>query len=227
MTSDNIAINSSNFNVDENGNVNCNNATMNDVTITSGILKLFNGTESNPKFSVTESDYITFDNLNGVAILPDRIWMRYGSQTCFWIARNNYGGVSMQMPHASFINLYNISGSGTIRIDGGDGNISCVSLTQTSKEEQKKNFERFNGGLDIIKNTDIYKYNLKSQKDGDKKHIGFVIGKNYKYSKEITSKNNDGVDTYSMISVAYKAIQEQQELIESLQKQIDEMKGDK
>jgi len=85
--------------------------------------------------------------------------------------------------------------------------------------------------LDIIKNTEIYKYNLKSQADDDKKHIGFVIGKDYKYSNEITALDNEGkevgVDTYSMISVAYKAIQEQQTIIEGLQEKIQELEAKK
>lgn len=105
--------------------------------------------------------------------------------------------------------------------------ITTPTLTQTSKEENKKNFEVLNNGLEIIKNTDIYKYNLKSQKDTDKKHIGFVIGDSYNYSKEITSENNDGVDTYSMISVAYKAIQELAAQNEQLQNEIKELKGEK
>ena len=117
--------------------------------------------------------------------------------------------------------------SAVIYLTPQDGNIRCVSVTQTSKEEDKKNFEKLQNGLDIVKATDIYKYNLKLQKDGDKKHIGFVIGDNYKYSEEITSANNDGVDNYSMISVAYKAIQEQQEQIEQLQEEIKELKGEK
>lgn len=111
-----------------------------------------------------------------------------------------------------------------------NGDITCNSVIQTSLESCKKNFEKLQNGLDIIKDTEIYKYNLKSQSDGDKKHIGFVIGKNYKYSNEITALDNTGieigVDTYSMISVAYKAIQEQQEQIEELQekdKQKDEI----
>ena len=113
---------------------------------------------------------------------------------------------------------------------GGTTNVSNTGIrtpvvTQTSIEKDKKNFEVLNNGLEIIKNTDIYKYHLKSQNDTDKKHIGFVIGDKYNYSQEITSQNNDGVDTYSMISVAYKAIQEQQELIEQLQKEIKELKG--
>ena len=113
---------------------------------------------------------------------------------------------------------------------GGTTNVSNTGIrtpvvTQTSIEKDKKNFEVLNNGLEIIKNTDIYKYHLKSQNDTDKKHIGFVIGDKYNYSQEITSQNNDGVDTYSMISVTYKAIQEQQELIEQLQKEIKELKG--
>lgn len=95
-------------------------------------------------------------------------------------------------------------------------------LTQTSKAEEKKNFEKLENGLDIIKATDIYKYNLKHE-DDTKKHIGFVIGDNYNYSKEITSKDNDGVDIYSMVSVCFKAIQEQQEQIEKLQTKLKEM----
>ena len=97
-------------------------------------------------------------------------------------------------------------------------------VTQTSKKENKKNFELLKSGLDIIKTTDIYKYNLKNQTDGDKKHIGFVIGENYNYSEEITSTKNDGVDLYSMIAVAYKAIQEQQEIIDELKKEIESLK---
>ena len=100
-----------------------------------------------------------------------------------------------------------------------NGNITCVSLTQTSKAESKKNFEKLQNGLDIVKNTDIYKYNFKTEEDDNKKHIGFVIGDKYKYSKEVTSKENDGVDVYSFVSVCCKAIQEQQEQIEKLQKE--------
>jgi hypothetical protein len=102
--------------------------------------------------------------------------------------------------------------------------IITPSVTQTSKAESKKNFELLENGLDIIKNTDIYKYHLKSQLDDDKKHIGFVIGDNFNYREEITSTNNDGVDLYSMIAVAYKAIQEQQQMIEQLQEEIKSLK---
>lgn len=86
-------------------------------------------------------------------------------------------------------------------------------------------------GLDIVNNTEIYKYNLKSQNDEDKKHIGFVIGKDYKYSSDITAIDDKGkevgVDTYSMISVAYKAIQELTEKNKLLEKRVEELEANK
>ena len=100
-------------------------------------------------------------------------------------------------------------------------------FSNSSLESIKKNFEKLENGLDIVKATDIYKYNFKTQEDTDKKHIGFVIGDKYKYSKEITSSNNEGADTYAMVSVAYKAIQELAEQNEQLQKEIQELKGEK
>lgn len=109
-------------------------------------------------------------------------------------------------------------------INGETGNVTCVSLTQTSQEKYKKNFEKLENALDIVKQTDIYQYHLKNQHDEEKKHIGFVIGENYNYSQEITSPNNDGADIYSMVSVCFKAIQEQQEQIKMLKNEINQLK---
>lgn len=104
-----------------------------------------------------------------------------------------------------------------------DFGIRTPSLTQTSLAESKKNFEKLqDNALETIKNIDIYKYNLKSEKDTDKKHIGFVIGDNYNYSKEVTSIDNQGVDNYSFTSLCCKAIQELSQQVEELKKQLKE-----
>ena len=225
LTSDNVLITSDNFSVDRYGNMSCSNA-----DITGGEINLSSPNDI-PKIILTNPNNnnanlkISSGGIRATNNYGENSFFLYANVGMMQLSSNSFGHMLMA-PNG--IIIVNTSDEEIVTINkASDGNIKCVSLTQTSLEKQKKNFEKLENGLDIVKNTDIIKYNLKSQKDGDKKHIGFVIGKNYKYSKEITSENNDGVDTYSMISVAYKAIQEQQELIESLQKQIDEMKGDK
>ena len=215
-----IKISSNNFNVDENGNMSANNAKINGGYIT---LKTTNSNLSNP--------FLKIVNNNNTNQLFE------AGATFMWLTdKDGSSGIRLET------NQYTDEGSclPVIQLLGGDGSFSQVSsqsifspnISQTSLEEQKKNFEKLQNGLDIINNTEIYKYNLKSQADGDKKHIGFVIGKNYKYSNEITALDNEGkevgVDTYSMISVAYKAIQELAEekadlikRIETLEKEVN------
>ena len=112
-----------------------------------------------------------------------------------------------------------------------NGYVNGKKFIDNSREEMKKNIQKYTEkAIDVVKNTDIYKFNYKTEKNTNKKNIGFVIGDNYKYSKELTSTDENGkeigANLYSMISVAYKAIQEQQEQIEELQakdKQKDEL----
>ena len=65
---------------------------------------------------------------------------------------------------------------------------------------------------------------MKDEEDDSKKHLGFVIGDDFNYSKLVTSNDNKGVDNYSFTSLCLQAIKEQQEQIESLQKQVSELK---
>ena len=117
------------------------------------------------------------------------------------------------------MNIANNNNSKNIDANG----ITTPVLTQTSLESKKKNIEKFENALEIIKNVDIYKYNLKSENDTDKKHIGFVIGDNYNYSKELTSNKNDGADIYSLASCCLQGIKEQQKTIEKQEKIINEL----
>ena len=207
LTSDNIAINSTNFSVDKNGNMTCNNANVN-----GGYISLIDNTGTSGNLEIVTNGYYKTSHRS------------FGSQ---YTGPNGYVGIEADFAAAGgyiFVapSEYDRTNATVIQ----NGSITCVSLTQTSLESAKKNFEKLQNGLDIIKSIDIYKYNLKSEDDDTKKHIGFVIGDKYNYSEEITSTENDGADIYSFVSVCCRAIQEQQEQIEQLQekdKQKDEI----
>lgn len=124
--------------------------------------------------------------------------------------------------------IKNNNDSETFRVNSDTGNVKCVSLTQTSLEESKKNFEKYNSALEEIEKIDIYKYHLKNEEESHKKHLGFIIGDNYNYSSEITAVDEEGkeigVDLYSMTSLCLQAIKEQQEIIEQLKEEIKLLK---
>lgn len=111
------------------------------------------------------------------------------------------------------------SGEEITRLEN-DGHITCKTLTQTSLEEKKKNIEEVTNAKAILNDTDIYKYNFKNEDDNEKKHIGLIIGNDYNYSKELTSKKNDSVDIYSMVSVLWQVVKEQQKEINELKEMI-------
>ena len=211
LTSDIINIASTNFSVDTNGNMTCNNATMSNATITSGNITI-------PEGSAGYGVEVHGTGSDGTTAYYTR--QRAAAFTCF---RN---GVLMARLHdgsstaGGVLQLYNASGTMTIQCDGTSGNVRCVSLTQTSLADEKKNFVLLDNALQIVKDTDIYKYNFKFEDDKNKKHIGFVIGDGFNYRKELTSSDNDGVDVYSMVSVLWQAVKEQQKEIEELKERI-------
>lgn len=99
-----------------------------------------------------------------------------------------------------------------------EGNITATGeVISNSSIKVKKNIERYQSrALDEILKTDIYMFNYKSE-EKSKKTIGTIIGDGYNCSKEIISSNKEGINLYSMVSIAYKAIQEQQDEIKKLQ----------
>lgn len=203
LTSDNIAIQSTNFSVDKNGKMTCSSANINGGQIDliqtgTYAFRYFNNSNKNTGYML----YIASDILG---------------------INNGNDHIEVGCQGYPSIDVYRSGSSGTyIKYNG----ISTPSLSQTSREEDKKNFEKLNNALDVIKDIDIYKYNLKEEDDNTKKHLGFVIGDKYKYSEEVTSNKNDGVDLYSFVSLCCKAIQEQQAEIEELKKRLEEQSND-
>lgn len=246
LTGDNINISSNNFNVDKNGNMSCSNANITGGTInikdnsssgTTNNINMTNRSNNNIKSSIGSSGFnfesynSTFQYFNPLSNTGMSIFSMSGGKngTAAWQTN-----INMQCGNGNNDNSTGITitdknvATTTIR----PNEIRTPKVTQTSMATDKKNFEKIeDNAIEIIKATDIYKYNLKSEKDTDKKHIGFVIGNKYNYSKEITAVdeagNEIGVDNYAMTSVCFKAIQEQQEIIEQLQEEIKKLKEEK
>ena len=209
-----VVIESDNFELDKNGNMICNNA-----TVTGGNIILNDSGNSNsaPKMKVQNSN-----NNSEYSVVGSKNIDMVGEDYAIMI-RSILG-----MPR---IIVADYSGTENVSSNITAHNISTPELIQTSRVEDKKNFELYDNALNEIKKIDIYKYNLKFEEDNDKKHLGFIIGKEYNYSSEITAIDEDGkeigVDNYSMTSLCLQAIKEQQEIIEQLKKEISLLKEQK
>lgn len=91
-----------------------------------------------------------------------------------------------------------------------------ISWITGSRAEDKKNIEEFTcSAIDIVKECKVHEYDLKHSKAH---RIGFVIGADYEVSDRILDEDKAGVEMYSALVVAYKAIQELEKRVEELEK---------
>lgn len=234
LTSKNITINSTNFNVDKDGNTTMNNATLtggeikssNYVADTSGTkINLANGVIDSKNFKVDNQGNTTCGNLtiNGGKV---NINATFTEQNPYLrITHPNSTGYAPIMTSiwGDGLSCINYQGVPSVRSENSNGYaelaghvVNAFGFNNISLAEKKKDFELLKSGLDIIKNIDIYKYRYKNE-ETNKKHIGLVIGDKFNYSKEVTTENNANVDLYSFIAVCCKAIQELEEKIKRLE----------
>lgn len=90
----------------------------------------------------------------------------------------------------------------------------------TSARELKKNIEPFScplgqTAIEKVVSTPVYKYSYINDKDTDWKYTGVIIDE---APAEIVNMDGKHINIYSMVSVLWKAVQEQQEEIERLKK---------
>ena len=153
LTSEDISINSTNFSVDKDGNMECVNGKFN------GIAEIIGGTTTNPKMTITTSKYVSTTQSEGCMIVPNRIWGFSGGQTSFWIT-NSSTGSSFYMPNGGEIWIRSGSNETTINQDGiitpqiykGSLNyevLACKTLYES--------LEGTNGTVTLSESVDEYK----------------------------------------------------------------------
>ena len=184
-----VVIDSTNFKVNETGNMTCTEANLNSVNVSGGSIILYSANMEDQTFKIVNPNDTNFIEFN------------------------------------SFYGRMGADGENKIILQAHSGAIRCVTLVQTSLKKDKKNFEKFENALQELDKINIYKYNLKNEEDNSKKHLGFVIGDDFKYSELVTSQDNKGVDIYSFTSLCFQMIKEQQEQIEELKKEVQKLKG--
>lgn len=204
-----------NFKIDTKGNMQANNG-----KFIGGEIKLTGGTESEPNFYVEGDEF-------GTALTPEGLYINHNTDTSkhVYVYSDNVGGGIVLGGNASNDITLRAGSSPKITCYG---EVQAQSHTYLSLEEKKKNITEFNKkAISIVKNAKLYEFNYKTEDDKKKKHIGFVIGEKYNTPKEVISTDGQGIDGYATNSILWKALQEQQEMIESLQQQIKELKEGK
>lgn len=227
LTSKNIVITSNNFSVDASGNVIANNLTSNNAKITGGKITL-NSSVEEPGIIMnkgSERELYIYDTAVDM-------YDRRTSQNCNAIYSASGFNIASDLGIIQAYTWEELAPRLIVRNTNpytstyiyGD-KVESPAFNNNSLQETKKNFQLLENGIEIIKNADLYKYHLKTQQDDEKKHIGLVIGDEYKTPKEVLNNENTGVDLYSMTSVAWQAIKEQQEQIELLKQEIELLKN--
>lgn len=224
LTSDNITIKSTNFSVDKNGNLNASNA-----NITGGNIELTDeASEAAPRILIHEkNNENNFFRMSSKWIAGSRGSSEANialltTSALMGITTGSNSVVMGTSTNNASLTVSNQTTSTNIYPDG----VESPKVNQTSLESIKKNIKKYEkNASEIIRNSDIYEYNLKSEKDTDKKQIGFIIGKNYRTPDELTNQENTAIVLYSAIGLLWKSNQEQQKEIESLKERITALEG--
>ena len=132
---------------------------------------------------------------------------------------NKFVGISLD----SEKNLVNVTnGTNSSKIE--PTKMQSQAFNNNSLEELKKNIEKQENVMDIVKNSEIYKFNYKDENNDDKKHIGFIIGKKYYTPEELLNKEKNAIDIYSMASINWKCTQEILEELKNTKEELEELK---
>ena len=192
-----------NFKVDTDGNMECNNA-----TITGGSIVLKDTSSTGNEFQI-----ISEFNSNNKTMIGSNFF----TMTPNVLDPNRTNTINLSTGTETGEADISVCGQNNQQTIIKGSGITTPNVTQTSLEETKKNVYKVEeSALEIVKNAEIYNYNLKSEKDTDKKHYGFIIGEKYKTPNEVIANSGEGIDIYSMCSILWKAVQEQQKQIEEL-----------
>lgn len=153
------------------------------------------------------------------------------SGTTLRIGNTNYSSLLDCQPNGVIFYVGDINGANQLLFDanadtklhlkGGNALADNGSWVNGSLESRKREIEEYKANaLSIVKSNKIYSYLYNIEDDKANRHYGFVIpdkeDSKYKAPIECISAGGEGIDTYSMTAVLWKAVQELSAEIEQL-----------
>lgn len=166
---------------------------------TGGKIKLEGGSADNPTFLIGTGSIQSF-------LTNDGFYANSDTGKAYIYVDDSNGGIS----------ILGSLGQAVIRPNkiSTTGEMWATAYNYQSQAKLKENIVKFQGeALYMIKKSDIYEFNYKN--NSKEKTIGLVIGDGYNTPQEIIS-NKKGINSYSMVSISWKAIQELDEKIEKI-----------
>ena len=212
-----VIANGEKFSVDEEGNVSCKSATMENITCSNSTMNNITCENFTIKNSTIQEGYIELKSTNGNSSfsVTDTSTDRLNSE----LSANTLNFNSNLERGVAQIGVDMASGNGFMSVTGV---AECATLIQTSKQEKKKYIKKTNKkATDLINSSDICQYQLKGEKATGHRHYGLVVGENYNCANEVISENGKGVEIYSMVALAWKAIQELSEENKKLKEKLE------
>lgn len=100
--------------------------------------------------------------------------------------------------------------------------IKTPGVVQTSSEKFKENIEEYKENvLGIIRNTKTYQYNFKND-EAKNRQLGLIIERGVPEVLLADHSNREGIDTYSLATFLWKAVQELTEEVDNLKTKLKE-----
>lgn len=222
-----LIIDTDNFKLNDKSILECQKAILKNVTIREGDI-LLSGTKGRPSFEVRIPNKSGFVRISGDSISchgnNDEQALLYS------LLENDFGDGY----YGGYLHVGNNSSEESVIIYNGMISAGRQSRAQEmvsnsynniSLLEKKKNIEEFNKGLELLENSNFYLYHYKDESDNSKKHIGLIIGGNYKTPEEFMNNTKDSIDLYSLISACGQGIKSLNNKLGSLEKRIIELES--
>jgi len=119
----------------------------------------------------------------------------------------------------------NTAGNSIFALENGGNLVIGGTLTQGSDISYKENIKPLESQLEIVNKLNPVSYNRIGQKENE---IGFIAQEVEKLIPDLVSENPDGLKSLAygnMTSILVKSIQEQQDMIQELKKEIEILKN--